>query len=82
MKKINEQIVGTTNKLGKILGQVNQVDGTETTIVMNPVKYCPQATKNLFTITSALSNGSKLQFVDTNNIQLAQANGTMLKLDP
>ncbi len=48
---------------------------------MNPVKYCPRVTENLFSITAALSTGSKLQSNDANNIQLAQANGTMLTFD-
>ncbi len=84
MKKINQQIVGisgnvTATKLGKIFGQVKQVDGTETTIEMYPVKFCPKATKNLFLL--PLLTGSNLQSNDANNIHLAQANGTMLTFD-
>ncbi len=82
VKIINEQIVGilgnvTATKLGKILGQVKQLDGTDTIVKMYPVKYCPRATKYLFSIAAALSTSSKLQSNDAYNIQLAQSNGTM-----
>ncbi len=82
LKKIDEQIVDihwnvAATKLGKILGQVKQVDSAETTVEMYPVKYCPQAWEILFSIAAALSTSSKLQSNDAYNIQLAQSNGTM-----
>ena len=84
--KINEKIVGisgnvTATKMGKILGHVKQVDGTESIVEMYPVKYCPRATKKLFSITAFLSTGSKLQSDDANNIEMTSKDGTKVTFD-
>ncbi len=76
VKKINKQIVGIlgnmmATKLEKILGWVKQVDSTKTSVEMYPGKYCPRVMENLFSITTNLSNSSKLQSNDTNNIHFA-----------
>ncbi len=54
VEKINESIIGISGnqkcdskQVGKIHGQVNQVDGTELIMDMYPVKYCTRATENM-----------------------------------
>ncbi len=67
--------------MGKKLGHIKQVDGADSIVKNYPVKYCPRATENLFSITSHLSTGSKLQSDNANNIQLMCADGTKVKFN-
>ena len=46
--------------IGDLKGTVIQKDGTETPIFMTKVKYVPQLTYNLFSITAALEHGCEM----------------------
>ena len=37
-------------KIGKIQALIKQVDGTSTQVTLYPIKYCPKAVENLFSI--------------------------------
>ncbi len=45
------------------------------------MKHCPRATENLFSITTALSTGSKFHSNEANDIQLMQAKWAKVTLD-
>ena len=62
---IDESIQGSSNimpatKKGKLWVKICQVDGTEQTHTLWPVKFCPKAGANLFSLTCKLLQGNKI----------------------
>lgn len=77
VKNIDETVSGVSGgiqatKIGKVNVQVKQVNGATVNTTLSQVKYCPEATENLFSITSELSNGCKLKSNEVSNIVLTK----------
>ena len=80
---INESIQGsssitTTTKKGMFQVKVCQVDGTEQVHTLWPVKFCPKASANIFSLMCELSQGNKIANDHHNNIMVNTPTGNII----
>ena len=80
---IDESIQGSsgivpTTKKGKLQVKVWQVNGEEQVHTLWPVKFCPSAGANLFSLTCKFLQGNKISSNETNNIIISTPNGNIV----
>ena len=80
---IDELIQGSSSimpitKKGKLQVKVHQVNGTEHIHTLWPVKFCPKAGANLFSLMCELSKGNKISSDNQNNIAVNTLTGDII----
>ena len=65
-------------KKGKLQVTVRQVNGDEQVHTLWPVKFCPLAGANLFSLMCKLSQGNKISSNASNNIVINTRNGDII----
>ena len=65
-------------KKGKPQVTVSQVHGEEQVNTLWPVKFCPSAGANLFSLTCELSQGNKISSDEWNNIVINTPSGNII----
>ena len=80
---INYSIQGSSSimfatKKGKLQVTVRQVHGEEQVHTLWPVKFCPSAGMNLFSLTCKLSWGNKISSNEFNNIIINTLSGDII----
>ena len=80
---IDESIQGSSGimpatKMGKLQVKVLQVNGTEWIHTIWPVKFCPKAGANLFSLTCKLLQENKIASVHQNNILVNTLTGNTI----
>jgi len=81
--EIQESIQGSSGtmlatKKGKLRVTVRQVNGLEQVHTLWPVKFCPSAGANLFSLTCKLLQGNKISSDEVNNIVVTTPNGNII----
>ena len=80
---INKSVQGSSSimpamKKDKLLVIVLQVNGAEQIYTLWPVKFCPTAGANLFSLTCKLSQGNKISSDQLNNIVINTPSGNII----
>ena len=79
---ISEPIQGfsgvmTATKKGKMRCLARQVDGSTTELLRTNVKFCPNSSVNLFSMTESMSQGSKIESDDAKNLRVINGDTTV-----